>query len=124
MRSPPFAAASLVAASLAIAGVTALASPPLDSLRRYDLTRRNGDHGHHMKNAQPILELNETEILLTHAPTPPSYYTIDWEGEGDSTEARHPGFMLGHIVFMTLAFFGALPIGTVLSVSNPGGLRH
>ena len=65
--------------------------------------------GHHNHNAIPLLEVNETEITLYHAPTPPSYYTIDWEDEG--YEKRYGGLMIAHGLFMSLAFFIALPMG-------------
>ncbi|KAJ2930209.1 hypothetical protein H1R20_g6871, partial [Candolleomyces eurysporus] len=89
------------------------------------LSRRDGDHAHapahnHNHKGTVLAELNETEILMWHQPTPPSYYTIDWEGEGDPNETRHPSLMMAHIVFMSLAFFGSLPIGIVLrSVKHP-----
>ncbi|KAG2013477.1 cytoplasmic protein [Coprinopsis cinerea AmutBmut pab1-1] len=120
MRTGSLAVASL-GASLVAAGVAAITSPSPGELGllHNQLVRRDGDHGHHNPHAQPILELNETEILLHHSPTPPSYYTIDWEGEGDPNETRHPGLMMGHILFMSLAFFGALPAGIVLR-----SLRH
>ena len=75
------------------------------------MLRRDGDMHMHDHHAEPKIILNETEILLYHAPTPPSYYTIDFE-DAASGEARYPGFMALHIVFMSLAFFGALPVGT------------
>ena len=75
---------------------------------------RDGDehghgHGHH-GNMAPLVELNETEVLLYHAPTPPSYWSIDID-EPDSGKSRHPGLMALHALFMILAFFGALPAG-------------
>lgn len=78
--------------------------------------KRDGQsHNHH---AAPLLELNETEITLYHAPTPPSYYTIDWEDEG--YEKRHGGLMIAHGLFMSLAFFVALPMGSlVFSILGP-----
>lgn len=79
-----------------------------------DLFIRGGGH-HHSSHAQPLLELNETEVLLWHAPTPPSYYTIDWEGS-QSTDKRYPGLIISHALFMSLAFFIALPMGEFASV--------
>ncbi|GJE84477.1 hypothetical protein PsYK624_005530 [Phanerochaete sordida] len=104
----------------ALAGAFALAAPPTNDLRdahgspREDvLVRRHGDDHMPMDmHAAPLTVLNETEILLFHAPTPPSYYTIDFED--DSGAARYPAFMALHIVFMCLAFFGALPVGIAL----------
>ena len=68
--------------------------------------KRDGHNHHHHA---PLLELNETEVRLYHAPTPPSYYTIDWEDEG--YEKRHGGLMIAHGLMMSLAFFVALPMG-------------
>lgn len=78
------------------------------SVNVYD--KRDGHHNHH---AAPLLELNETGITLHHAPTPPSYYTIDWEDEG--YEKRYGGLMVAHGLFMSLAFFVALPLGLLIS---------
>lgn len=85
----------------------AVAEPSLERFT-FDVSKRDG-HAHHNSHADPLLVLNETEITLYHAPTPPSYYTIDWEGDG--SEIRYPGLMITHSLFMGLAFFVALPIG-------------
>lgn len=76
------------------------------------IMKRDGMHSHHNSHAAPLLELNETEVTLYHSPTPPSYYTIDWEGAGEG--ARHPGLIVTHVILMCLAFFVALPIGEYL----------
>lgn len=68
------------------------------------------DHHHHL--GAPLLYLNETEIAMYHAPTPDSYYTIDWEGAGEPG-ARYPALMITHIILMSLAFFVVLPMGKV-----------
>ena len=78
------------------------------------LSERDGHehgHGHGHGHAAPLVELNETEILLHHSPTPPSYWSIDIDDPG-SGNARHPTLMLLHSLFMMLAFFGALPAGS------------
>ena len=78
------------------------------------LFERDGDehgHGHSHGHVAPLVELNETEVLLHHVPTPPSYWSIDFD-DSDSGNARHPGLMLSHSLFMMLAFFGALPAGS------------
>ncbi|KAG5648675.1 hypothetical protein DXG03_000021 [Asterophora parasitica] len=49
---------------------------------------------------------------MYHDPTPESYYTIDFDGAGEGV--RHPGLMMAHIIFMSLAFFFALPIGIAM----------
>lgn len=76
------------------------------------LFERDGDeHSHGHGHAAPLLELNETEVLLHHASTPPSYWSIDID-DPDSGNARHPHLMFIHSLFMMLAFFGALPAGS------------
>ncbi len=77
------------------------------------LTRRDGDHGHghaHNPHAQPIVMLNETEVLMYHQPTPDSYWSLDIDGVHPE-EKRYPALMGMHILFMSAAFFGALPVG-------------
>jgi hypothetical protein len=71
-------------------------------------------HGHH--HSAPLLELNETEVLRYHAPTPPSYWSIDLE-HVDPSISTHPNLILFHVLFSSLAFFLALPIGLSLSLS-------
>ena len=77
-----------------------------------DLLRRDGMHGHHGHHDAPLLELNETEVTMYHAPTPESYYTIDWEGALAGEGTRHPGLIVMHVILMCLAFFVALPVST------------
>ncbi|KAG5636429.1 hypothetical protein H0H81_008104 [Sphagnurus paluster] len=79
------------------------------------LFMRDGSH-HHNPHAAPLVHLNETEISMYHAPTPESYYTIDFEGAGEG--ARHPGLIMAHIIFMSLAFFVALPVGIAMRSVN------
>ena len=76
------------------------------------LQPRDGSHGHggHGHHAQPLTELNETEVTMYHDPTPDSYYWIDFVASPND-EPRYPGLMGMHALFMSLAFFGALPIG-------------
>jgi hypothetical protein len=76
--------------------------------RTLDLTKRDG-HGHNHDHAPPLLEINETDVTMYHAPTPPSYWSIDIDGI-DPSVTRHPGLMMLHGVFMSLAFFVALPM--------------
>lgn len=74
--------------------------------------RRHDDHMH-MHHGAPLTELNETAILQWHAPTPPSYWSIDIE-DRDPSVSRYPGLMALHVIFMTLAFFVALPVGIAM----------
>lgn len=76
------------------------------------VVRRNNDHMH-MHHGAPLTELNETAIIQWHAPTPPSYWSIDIE-DRDPSVARYPGLMALHVIFMTLAFFVALPVGIAM----------
>lgn len=63
------------------------------------------EHSHHHSHAPPLLELNETQILLSHSPDPPSYFDFDQSEEGK------PALLYVHIALMSLAFFGCLPLG-------------
>lgn len=83
----------------------------VDSFPLLLFERDNHEHGHGHGHAAPLVELNETEVLLHHSPTPPSYWSIDID-DPDSGDARHPGLMFLHSFFMMLAFFGALPAGS------------
>nr|GAT54011.1 predicted protein [Mycena chlorophos] len=71
--------------------------------------------GHHHDGA-PLKELNETEVTLYHAPIGPSYYTIDWDDPVDPS--RHPGWLITHALFMSLAFFVCLPVGITLRAAK------
>lgn len=71
--------------------------------------RDGGGHGHHNTHAAPLLQLNETEVTMHHAPTPPSYWSIDIDNV-ESDSSRHPGLMALHGILMSLAFFVALPM--------------
>jgi hypothetical protein len=96
--------------------------PQLPSLQE-SLSRRDGDHAHghgHGHNAQPVTVLNETEVLLYHSPTPESYWTIDMDGVHPD-EKRYPALMGLHVVFMSAAFFGALPAGESPDLSDTLG---
>jgi len=84
-------------------------------LRRDDnslIYPRDGDHGHGHggHHAAPLTELNETQVTMHHAPTPPSYWSIDFDDD-DSNEKRYPWLMGLHVLSMCSAFFGALPAG-------------
>lgn len=68
------------------------------------------DHGH--SHGPVLLELNETQILLTHSPDPPSYWDYDQSDEG------RPAVLYAHIALMTLSFFGLLPLGTFVPAST------
>lgn len=116
MRSPWLSLVVVVAAApIALIGpLSVLAVPVAD----YELAtssgdfRRDNDHMH-MHHGAPLTELNETAIIQWHAPTPPSYWSIDIE-DRDPSVSRYPGLMALHVIFMTLAFFVALPVGIAM----------
>ena len=117
MRLPraAFLVPALAAACAAASAVPCADSESLECLAAHSeqhLLRRDGEHGHggHGHHAQPLLELNETEVTMYHDPTAASYYWIDFV-DSPNDEKRHPGLMGLHALFMSLAFFGALPIG-------------
>ncbi|KAF7352907.1 putative membrane protein C3B8.06 [Mycena venus] len=100
-----------LASSLVLAYVASSAGASTGSA---ELSKRDGDeHDHHQHGVAPLLELNETEVTLHHEPTPPSYYTIDWD-DPEQAEARHPALIITHAVFMGLAFFLFLPLGITM----------
>ncbi|GAA5963573.1 hypothetical protein JCM8115_002035 [Rhodotorula mucilaginosa] len=68
------------------------------------------DHGH--SHGPALLELNETQILLTHSPDPPSYWDYDQSDEG------RPAVLYAHIALMTLSFFGLLPLAIFLKAGR------
>ena len=98
--------------AITLASVSVYASPAPGSLALTSsgalYEKRDGSH-HHNHHAAPLVELNETEILMYHAPTPPSYYTLDFEDDG--YEQRPKSLMIFHGIFMCLAFFVSLPVG-------------
>ena len=57
------------------------------------------EHDHHHSRLPAKLEIDETEILKTHAFDPPSYYDLD------QTEEGMKGVMVAHMVIMSMAFF-------------------
>ncbi|KAF5365483.1 hypothetical protein D9758_010867 [Tetrapyrgos nigripes] len=67
----------------------------------------------------PLIELNETEVTMHHAPTPESYFTLDFDYP-ETAAQRHPGLMMTHAVLMSLGFFVALPAGIAMrTVKHP-----
>ncbi|CCM04843.1 uncharacterized protein FIBRA_07036 [Fibroporia radiculosa] len=90
----------------------ALAGPSTYSPSALENVRRD-DHEHMHGHGAPLLELNETQVAMSHQITPPSYWTIDMVDKVPG-EKRYPGFMAVHVLSMGLAFFGALPAGIAL----------
>ncbi len=95
------------AAAHALSPALAISAP----VERANIFTRDAGHDRHSHHDTPKPDLNETEIEMYHGKTPPSYYTIDWE-DADS-KSRYPGLIMAHALFMSLAFFCALPIGEV-----------
>lgn len=92
-----------------VVATTALAAVvhDLSTNERDHVLRRDGHHSHH---GTVLSQLNESQILEGHGPTPPSYWSIEFD-ENSSGNKRYPGLMGLHVLFMCLAFFGALPVG-------------
>ncbi|KAF7356185.1 hypothetical protein MVEN_00949800 [Mycena venus] len=80
------------------------------------LVTSRDEHAHH--HAAPLLELNETEVTMHHQPTPPSYYTLDWEysDPAQASDRRSPALIITHSIFMALAFFVFLPMGETICI--------
>ena len=93
-------------ASLALVFFSLVSSSP--SLLNDDLSLHHvGTHLH--RKAAPLLEIDEAQVLSNHQPSPPSYYSGDWEDDGH--QSRHGSLMFVHAVFMSLAFFVLWPTG-------------
>lgn len=75
------------------------------------------DHGH-SHHGEAKSEWDEEEYLKSNPPTPPSYWSEDtrmrMSPDGD-LPARYPWLMVLHILFMSGAFFIALPAGKCIS---------
>lgn len=81
------------------------------------LTARDGDHHHGGGAPKMVVDINE--LNRGHPPPPASYYTADIDGDHPEGEKRHPGLMAAHVLLLSFAFFGALPVGIALrSVRN------
>ncbi|GAA5923680.1 hypothetical protein JCM1841_004825 [Sporobolomyces salmonicolor] len=70
------------------------------------------EHEHGLAHGPPLLVINETEILLHHAPDPPSYYDFDQGEDGK------PGVLVVHVALMTFAFFVLLPLSIFLKAGR------
>lgn len=63
-------------------------------------------------------EWDEEEYLKSNPPTPPSYWSEDTRmrmSPDEELPARYPWLMVLHVLFMSGAFFVALPAGECLS---------
>ncbi|KIY73747.1 hypothetical protein CYLTODRAFT_416776 [Cylindrobasidium torrendii FP15055 ss-10] len=67
----------------------------------------------HVHSGTVLEHWNETLQLETHAPTPPSYFTLDFDNVPE-TEHKYTGLMFLHGLLMGLAFFVSLPAGIAL----------
>jgi hypothetical protein len=72
-------------------------------------------HGHaHAHHGEVKSKWDEEEYLKSNPPTPPSYWSEDMRMRMSSDEvlpARYPWLMVLHVLFMSGAFFVALPAG-------------
>lgn len=117
MRSPwlPFLLVTAPLLAITLVGPLSVLAVPVTDIELAEASgalRRDNDHMH-MHHGAPLTELNETAIIQWHAPTPPSYWSIDIE-DRDPSLSRYPGLMALHVIFMTLAFFVALPVGIAM----------
>jgi len=77
--------------------------------------QHNHGHSHH---GEPKSEWDEEEYLRGNPPTPPSYWSEDTKMRMSPEEelpVRYPWLMVLHILFMSGAFFVALPAGECFS---------
>ena len=90
------------------------AASPSSVMQQEEHTHGGAAGGHHHdSHAGPaLLELNETAILLTHDPDPPSYFELDQTADG------HSGVLVAHAALLSLAFFCFLPLSTSLFSSQ------
>lgn len=120
VRCSPLLFPTALLATAALLGVDAVPEPnalaglslnDVESSRNFNRDEHAHSHGHEHAHGHsaPLLELNETLILVWHKPTPPSYGTHDFEDP--EVTHKYPHLMALHVVFMSLAFFGALPVG-------------
>lgn len=80
-----------------------------------------GHHGH----SPPLQHINESDIALYHAPTPPSYWSIDVDSAAlDPPVYPRPFLIALHALFLSLAFFVALPVGTSFSFASVPVIHH
>jgi len=79
------------------------------------------DHGH-SRHGVVKSKWDEEEYLKLNPPTPPSYWSEDTRMRLSSDEvlpARYPWLMVLHVLFMSGAFFVALPAGEVFDLLPP-----
>ena len=75
------------------------------------------DHGH-SHHGESKFEWDEEEYLRWNPPTPPSYWSEDTRmrmSPDEELPAMYPWLMVLHILFMSVAFFVALPAGECFS---------
>ena len=70
-------------------------------------------HDDHHSHVAPMTLINETFILLTHAPDPPAYYELQGR-------AAHSGLLFAHVLACSAAFFGLLPLTMALKMGRSG----
>ncbi|GAA6042128.1 hypothetical protein JCM8097_003122 [Rhodosporidiobolus ruineniae] len=70
------------------------------------------EHSHAHSHEPALLVLNETQILLSHSPDPPSYYDFDQTDDGK------PAVLYIHIFLMCLAYFVLLPLALFLKAGR------
>ena len=76
------------------------------------------DHGH-SHHGKAKSEWDEEEYLKWNPPTPPSYWSEDTRmrmNPDEESPQRYPWLMVLHVLFMSTAFFVALPAGEQLVI--------
>lgn len=67
---------------------------------------------HSSHHSEPLVQLNETDVLRSNGPDPLSYWAHDFEATDDDHDSKNWRGLMGlHVVGMTLAFFVLLPAG-------------
>lgn len=94
---------------------SAQSDPASSSLTASASVPTTHSHHSHDPHKKPLQELDEAQVLKDHGSDPESYWDHDYlPTVVDAQTKSHPSLMVLHIVSMSLAFFGALPIGMVL----------
>lgn len=77
----------------------------------YELSHNNMEHDHGLHHSAPLIKLNETAVLLTHAPDPLSYWSHDFEAPTAQDSNNWRALMILHVLGSVFASFILLPVG-------------
>lgn len=76
----------------------------------HDLSHNNMAHDHSLPHSAPLIELNETMILLSHAPDPLSYWSHDFEAPEGQDFNNWRSLLILHVLGSVFASFILLPV--------------